>query len=251
MMSARNIQAGASPGVTVMVATHRPEQMNHLLDNYLRQQYPFKELIVILNNNEFDLERWRHKIRGSRDIKVFYLRDQVTLGYCYNFAAGQAQYEYVAKFDDDDYYSPLYLKTSMELFHYTNADIVGKSCRFIFFTGLSTLAECTPGPEYDFVSYVVGATMIIRKEVLQKAPFPELTCGEDSEFQKTCLEKGFNIFAGNRYHYVTIRSADPTKHTFRINDDVYLAFCRVIAKTPDFLTCLDILTGNRVAGDRV
>lgn len=249
-MSTRKIQTGTSPGVTVMVATHRPEHMNNLLNNYLRQKYPIKELIVILNNNEFDLEGWQHKIRGLKDIKVFYLQDHVTLGNCYNFAAGQAQYEYVAKFDDDDYYGPLYLQTSMELFQCTNADIVGKLCRFIFFAGLSVLAEYCPGPEYDFVSYVVGATMIIRKEVLHRAPFPELTCGEDSEFQKTCVDKGFNIFAGNRHHYVTIRSADPTKHTFRIDDDVYLGFCRIIAETPDFLTCLDTLTGSQMTGDR-
>lgn len=213
-------------GVTVVIATHRPEYFERLLANYLKQEYPAKELVIVLNNNSFDLAYINERVKPYSDIKVLQPPGEVTLGYCYNCAWKVAKYDLIAKFDDDDLYSSKYLEDSIKLFACTNADIVGKICRYIYFPALSTLAIYCPGAENEFVSYVVGATLIIKKKVLESVPFPDITAGEDSEFQRNCLKAGFNIYSGNRNHYITVRQSTRQKHTFQFDDSDYLRLCQ-------------------------
>ncbi len=226
---------GLAPGVTVITATNRPEYMERLLLNYQRQDYLHKELIIVLNNNYFDIEHLQNRVRPHNDIRLIYLSGKISLGYCYNFAIESAGYDLIAKFDDDDIYLPAYLTESTRHIINTNADIVGKSCRYIYFADLSTLALCCPNPENEFVSYVAGATMIVRKSVFRKMGFQDITFMEDSEFQKECLEAGFNIFSGDRYHYMTVRQPSKQNHTYPINDWEYLSYCRMLNQIPSHL----------------
>lgn len=222
----------ANKGVTVITATNRPDYMERLLANYQRQDYPNKQLIIVLNNNHFDMDQWQRRIGLYRGIELIHLQGNPSLGFCYNYALSRAKYDLVAKFDDDDYYAPQYLLESTRHFANTNADIVGKTCRYIFFADLSTLALYCPSPEDEFVNYVAGATMIIKKKVFEKIVFPDITFGDDSEFQRKCLRDGFNIFSGDRHHYVTIRQSSAKKHTFQLDDREYLAYCQSIGEVP-------------------
>ena len=222
-------------GVTVITATHRPDYMERLLANYRRQNYPNKELIIVLNNNQFDLQRWRHSIGPYEDVSLIEMAGRRSLGYCYNYAVHRARFEIVAKFDDDDIYFPEYLRESVNALVSTNADIVGKSCRYIYFADLSTLALYCPNPENEFVSYVAGATMLIKRQVFQKLGFADITQGEDSKFQEECLQMGFAIFSGDRHHYLTIRHSSRQNHTFPMSDLEYLQYCRIIPNPPLYL----------------
>ena len=117
------------PGVSIMTCTNRPSRMENVIRSYLRQRYQPKELIIILNNNSMSRKEWQWRVKGYSGIKVFQLDEKVSLGECYNSAVEHASFDYVAKFDDDDYYAPNFLGGEMAAFDYTYADIVGKSAR--------------------------------------------------------------------------------------------------------------------------
>lgn len=222
-------------GVSVITVTNRPSRMLDIYDNFLRQTYRPRELIVILNHNAMNAAQWRQQAPSHESIKIYTLNQAVSLGQCYNYAVTRAQYGYIAKFDDDDYYAPEFISTGMKTLSSVNAHIVGKSCRYIYFESSSILALHEPYPEHSYVDYVPGATMIIKKEVFTKVKFPDLNAGEDSRFQEKCLRQGFLIYANDRYNYVTIRRPDKGTHTFKLDDQTYMGYCKELIPTDNFI----------------
>lgn len=220
-------------GVSVVTCTNRPEYADAVRENFFRQTYEPKELIVVLHGTAFGAEQWENGVVDPA-VHVLYAPAEQTLGECFNAAAAHAQYDSVAKFDDDDYYGTGYLTGMMDAINRTGAHIVGKAVRFVYFEQRETLALYRPSEENRYASYVAGATLVIRKEVLSSVPFPALTAGDDSVFQQICTERGYSIYSHDRYDYVTIRHADTAAHTFTLDDAAYLNLCERIAVTPDF-----------------
>lgn len=223
-----------SEGVSVLVCTNRPAYIANILGNYSHQEHQSRELILILNNNAIKPEAVADQTRNLEAVKVFQLDEQVSLGACYNYGVQQCRYSYVAKFDDDDYYAPGHLTDAMRAFRYCDADIIGRHARFVFFEK-EALLSVYEGEEYNYVDYVVGATMVFKKSVWNTVRFRDITVGEDSHFQTDALRHGFRVFSIDKYNYVTIRRQDPASHTFKIDNSRYMAYCSPVAHTTDFL----------------
>ncbi|NLW90444.1 MAG: glycosyltransferase family 2 protein [Syntrophomonadaceae bacterium] len=221
-------------GVSVITCVHRSNYINRVFENYITQEYPYKELIIVLNNDNLSSVEWETKASLYPGIRVFRLPEGTSLGTCYNFGIEQSRYDYLAKFDDDDYYAPQYLLSSMMAFRKIDADIIGKNARYVYFESLSALALMAPLGENVSVPYVVGATLIFKKVVWSQVRFRDITSGEDSEFQSDCLDRGYKIFSIDRFNYVTIRHPDTVEHTFVIDDLSYFALGELVARTDDF-----------------
>ncbi len=221
-------------GVSVFTCTNRPKLIDQVFNNYLHQEYVPRELIVVLNNNHMILEEWQNRARQHLNIRVFQLDENISLGECTNYAIQKTSYDYLAKFDDDDYYAPYYLTDMMAAFNYCRADIIGKASRFIYFKSKSTLGFYRPYREFSYVKYVVGATMVFKKHLWEKIKFSDVTEGEDTLFQEECINSGFRIFANDRYNYVTVRDIDMNKHTFKIDDDTYSNCCEQVIPIRNF-----------------
>ena len=221
-------------GVSIITATNRPYFLNNLLDNYARQEYVPRELILVLHGNSNKRRDIQNKTKDHEKIRVYQVSDSYTLGDCYNYGIEKSKYNYLAKFDDDDYYGSHHLTDAMRAFQYSNADIVGKHSRFVYFEKESQLMVYE-GIEYDYFEYVSGATMVFKKAVWKAVKFDSVTLGEDSNFQADALQQGFRIFSIDKYNYVTIRRKDPHHHTFQLDDAVYMGYCKPLARTTNFL----------------
>jgi len=226
-----------NPGVTVITCTNRPDSLENVLANYLRQDYSPRELIIVVNSEGIDIEYWRSRTAAHSDIKILQLSSSQTLGECLNFGVEHAGYNYVAKCDDDDYYAHKYLSGLMPLFASTGAKIVGKCSMFVYFEGSQTLAIALPGNENMPVSGVAGATMIISKEVFSQVRFTVTSFGEDSLFLQECVARGIPIFSGDRFNFVCIRS-NPDQHTWQVDEAEYLKYCQIVAQTSDYVSMI-------------
>ena len=226
-----------NPGVSVITCTNRPENLEKVLANYLRQNYSPRELIIVVNSEGIDMEAWRRRTAAHSDIKILQLSSGQTLGECLNYGVENANYGYVAKCDDDDYYAPKYLSDLMPLFASTGAQIVGKCSMFVYFEGSQTLAIALPGNENMPVGGVAGATMIISKEVFKQVKFTGTNFGEDSRFLEECVTRGIPIFSGDRFNFVCIRS-NPDQHTWQVDETEYLKYCQIVAYTPDYISMI-------------
>lgn len=167
---------------------------------------------------------------NHNNIKVFQLDEKKTLGECKNFAFKNTKFEYIAYFDDDDYYGPNYLSGTLNNFNNVRCDIIGKKAFFIYFEKNKTLAICLQQRENQYVNHVADSSLIVKRQVLQKISFPSIAgSGTVSSFQKECIKKGFRIYSSDRFNYVAHRHPNPKlEHTWKIDDSNLLKNCRII-----------------------
>ncbi|HZK02100.1 MAG TPA: glycosyltransferase family A protein [Anaerovoracaceae bacterium] len=210
------------PGVSVITCTNRPYQIEALLANYRRQIYPYKELLIVLNSDSFDLDDLKLRTRENPDIKFLQLGDQMSLGECLNYSISQSGYDYIAKFDDDDYYAPKYLQSSILQSLHAKAGVIGKCSIYVYFKPSKTLYLLSPGNENTYTNSVRGATLIIKKDILGKVSFPPVNLGEDTGFIQKCSRAGVLIYSTSRLEYVSIRS-DAKDHTWQLGEADFLS----------------------------
>ncbi|WP_425446813.1 glycosyltransferase [Dethiothermospora halolimnae] len=224
-----------SPGVTIITSTKRNKFIDRVFDNYKRQNYSNKELIIILNKNDMDLSKWKKKSEKYNNIRIFKVDENEPLGVCLNFGVTKRKYDYMAKFDDDDYYGPDYLVNMMEEFKNTDAHIIGKDNYFVYFENDNILAVRKRNKQNRFVNHVAGSTLVIKKEVLNKVKFDsKLKRGVDTKFLKDCKKQGFKIYSSDKYNHVVCRRPNLDEHTWQISQKDFLRTLKYIAHTDNF-----------------
>lgn len=226
-------------GVSIITCTIRPHFMNRVFENYANQTWENKELIIILNRYKMNIEEWKEKAGDYPHVTVYQLNGGTSLGDCMNYAIDHAKFDFVAKFDDDDYYAPNYLQNAMKTFHYTHSDIVGKYSTYIYLERYNMLVVPMPIVENRFVHVLAGATLIIKKNVFRQVRFPSLTVGEDSHFLRVCAAKGFKMYATDINNYCTIRRTNTNDHTYKISDYEILKNSQIITRTSNFRMFVD------------
>ena len=132
--------------------------------------------------------------------------------------------EYFAKFDDDDHYGEHYLADLVLAFGYTDAAVVGKQ------TYARTL-RARIGPW--FVSRegsterrrgVIGGTIVADRSKVGDIRF-ESVPGAPTPIPGSVKDAGLEIFSADRYNFCQVRRADPTSHTWAIDDEEFLRNC--------------------------
>ncbi|GAB2693297.1 glycosyltransferase family 2 protein [Paenibacillus thermoaerophilus] len=211
-------------GVTIVTATMRPPYIDNVFRNYARQKWKPKELIIVLNKSGMRISRYRKFAARYPNVRVFRLPERNSLGQCLNFAAKQAKYPYIAKFDDDDYYGPAYIPEAMSRFSRQKADLVGKHSFFFYFPHLKVLAlRVRAFHPYSGRNRIAGATIMFHKRVMRKVQFSRVRQGSDVKFVEACLREGFKLSGTSPYHFAAIRRANRLSHTWKVSERELLA----------------------------
>lgn len=212
------------PLVSVVCSTNRTEHLANILENFRRQTYEPKELIVVLHGvgKTADGLRRQAEDMGIRGISIVVMGEDHTLGDCLNAGIDASTGQYVAKMDDDDFYAPMYLVDLMYAFDYTDADIVGKHSYYVYLKDEDRLTIRLAGREHDYHQFVSGATMVIRRSVFDRVKFADKTVGEDSDFLTRCGDAGLRIYSADRFNYLCHRRSDPAQHTWQVANGEYM-----------------------------
>ncbi|NHM31116.1 glycosyltransferase family 2 protein [Neobacillus terrae] len=228
-------------GVSIITCTIRRRQLENIFNNYNRQICENKELIIILNKANMSLNRWKRIARKHNNVFVYKLPD-LTLGACLNFGIEKAKHPNIAKFDDDDYYSPKYLTQALDALANTEASVVGKMSVSTYFQGRELLAIRKPNNENCYLQgvginapHLGGGTLVWKKSLYPDVGFPNKNLGEDVFFQVNCEQKGYKIYSTDSNYYVSIRQRDKRKHTWKSSDKRVLKESEVVAYTDDFI----------------
>lgn len=219
--------------VSVITCTIRSENMDNVFDNYAQQAFKQKELIIILNRDDMDLSSWEKKAKRYPDVSVYQVPGIKSLGECQNFAVSKATHNHIAKFDDDDYYAPLYLSEIMHAFKKTNADLVGKSQYYAYVPKFKSLVLREAGPENKFVTGLRGPTIAAKKDVFKQVQWPKITNGVDKVFQKDCLKKGYKFYSTSKFNFTYMKKSSEN-HTWKISEDEFLKKCKFVCYTDDY-----------------
>ncbi len=223
------------PAVSVLMPTMRPENVTRCVENFGKQTYENKELILILNNAEFDLDAIQRDANSIPNVQVLHVKERTTLGDCLNWGVEVASGKYVAKMDDDDYYGEQYLSDAVLAASFSDAEIVGKGVCFVYLEAIDSTALRETAPEHTFASAsVAGGSLFIQSDVVRDIIIPSLSRGEDTNFQLSAQQAGCRIYSADRFNYLRVRTRHLYGHSWQISDAEFSQKCR------DFTPGLDI-----------
>ncbi|WP_129595994.1 glycosyltransferase family protein [Anaerophilus nitritogenes] len=227
-------------GVSIITCTNRIHSIDPILDNFYRQNYKEKELIIVLNNNQMNLKEWKRKTKLDERIKIFQMDEIKSLGECLNFGISQAQYSYISKFDDDNYYAPNFLEDLINGFLYTDAQIIGKHTYYAYLEKSNTIALRFPNLENQYVHFLCGAAFIMKKQVWNQIKFKDTTIQTVTYFWRDCVRKRIKLYSADRFNFIAIRHPSIEDHTWKIDDDEFLIKCEIQGKTKDYITHITV-----------
>ena len=214
------------PSVSVLMPTMRPENVLRCLDNFRKQTYANKELILILNNAEFDLDAIQKDADLVPNVRVLHVDGRTTLGDCLNWGVEVASGKYIAKMGDDDIYGARYLSDSVLAASFSDAEVVGKGMHFLYLESSDTTALFEWTSEHTFMSFVRSATLFIRADVVREIPFDSISMREGTNFQRAAARAGCRIFSADRFNFVQVRTHRLADHTTQTPEADLLRRCR-------------------------
>ncbi len=226
-------QSRRQHGISVITCTNRPTYIRNLFRNYLRQRHTKKELIIIVNHQNMSMSRYQQWANKLGNVRIYRLPRTYTLGACLNYAVRKSVHPYIAKFDDDDYYSPYYLTECLQSFRRSKADIIGKRAHYMYLQGSKALLLRFPNDQHKYVSKLPGATLVFRRKVFGKVQFPNQNVGEDDIFCLRGKKQGYRIYSAGKYNFLAIRRRNSYQHTWIISDQKLLAYHKRIPNVRD------------------
>ncbi|MFE1244705.1 glycosyltransferase [Fictibacillus sp. NPDC058756] len=228
--------------VSIISCTIRDHCIDNIFENYHKQTFEPKELIIVLNHDGMDIKKWREKASVYKNVSVYQLPQDISLGSCINFAVEKTRFDIIANFEDDDYYSSTYLQKSVENLRKLKVDVIGKTSVYIYLKNRQILAVFNPNNENQFVhvqrsfgkQYLQGGTLVFKKKVHEKVKFADQIKELDRVFSMDCVRNGFKVYSSTKDDFVYIRSDDEGQHTWKVPVEIIINVSQVIAKTSNF-----------------
>lgn len=179
---------------SIVCCTNKPQCFRNIFLNFERQNYRWKELVLVINGGEELEEKMKGQLKHFKvRPTVVRLSSDVTLGECLNVGISLSKGEFISKFDDDDYYGIDYLKNNLMTMNKRKAKIVGRNRLYIHLNGRIR--------EYGFsnagrkTKWIAGPTLTFRRSLFNQIRFLPRNTGEDSGLLRTCANLGISIFA--------------------------------------------------------
>jgi glycosyltransferase involved in cell wall biosynthesis len=209
---------GPEPYVSVITPTFgRPEKLPHLYTVFASQGVDDSEMIVI-----DDSEQRCAFMDALSDPRVRYihLAERLSIGEKRNLAIEAARGQIIVQFDDDDYYSPKYIRAMIEFMRAEKADFVKLSAFFLYskilkaygywetqrkggihfaWDGSTTLSVVKFEPNVDMSDAELGYgfSYVFKKTVWRSTPFQPISFGEDAPFVRAAIASGLKLLLVN------------------------------------------------------
>lgn len=215
--------------VSCITVTKRPQYIDNIINNFSRQTYGNKELIVVFNTAELDFSRTAEYIKERVPCAVVYqISSEKNIGFCLNYAVSHSSGSYWAKMDDDDRYGSNYIYDYIKCLKCGDLDLIGKKMGFTYFEALDAIyyrdfkkqnAEDLVCTSENFV-HMSGATFFGKKELVSFVPFSEsVRSAVDSSFFLSALERKLNVVVADDFNLTVYRAASKDHHTWKSSDE--------------------------------
>ena len=180
----------AAAKVSVVMATKRPGFVGGALAQMARQRGVEVEVILGLHGVAYD------EVRQAAEACPLPLRwieagAETPFGEVLNQAAALAGGDYLAKWDDDDWYGPDHLADLIMAVDHSGADVVGASGEFFYLEPLrttirrTTFASGAAYPSEMWADHIAGGTIMVPVAKFRDiGGFPGLPRAVDREFLK-------------------------------------------------------------------
>ncbi|WP_433438617.1 glycosyltransferase family 2 protein [Nonomuraea sp. CA-141351] len=211
----------SQPKISIVMSSKRSK----LVGAALAQMEPQRdvEVEVLLGLHGVGFEEVRESVEScSLPVKWVEAPESVPFGEVLNRVAALASGDYLAKWDDDDWYGPRHLGDLFMALSYSGADVVGTTAEFFYLEPLratvrrTTFASGAAYPSEVWTDHVAGGTILVSREKFWEiGGFPWLPRGVDLEFLKLAQKAGARVYRTHGLGYV-LRRGLSDEHTWQL-----------------------------------
>lgn len=192
----------------IMPTYNRAEFIEHAIAQFLKQDYPNKELIII-DDSEIPVQKL---LPVMQSIRYSHYPVKLDIGTKRNIACKSARGGIIVHLDDDDFYAPDWLDKQVTFLLEEELEITGLSAP-VFYDQKMTEVWQYVYPEQE-KPWVYGATLCYTKKLWESNPFPVSNCGEDNLFVWSNQVKSIRPHGGISSYLGQIHSGNTSpKHT--------------------------------------
>lgn len=233
-------------GFSIITVTNRDYCIENMINNFLRQEFNDKELIIVINNDKINIDDIYKYINKELNIFVYKLPEKTALGTCLNFGVNKSNYNIIAKFDDDDYYGPYYLYEANKAFLREGCYVLGKQKTYYYLEQYKKLILKRVAIENAYSQTLMGSTICFKREVFDNIKFKDISIREDYNFNSECIKYGYMLYSTSSYNHLVFKHADISKHTFKSNINMLINKCIEIKSNIEFEDCFDIINKKAI-----
>ncbi|QBI20694.1 glycosyltransferase family 2 protein [Egibacter rhizosphaerae] len=153
------------PAVSVLLATARPEFLDHAVRQVATQRYRPLQVVLVAHGpaaaraaTEMDTS----PLGDDIDLVVVEAAATEPLGATLNLGARAADGPVLSKMDDDDWYGPDHLADCVGALRTSGAPLAGKSAEFVYLAARDVTVRRAPGSD-RFSDAVSGATLTLHR----------------------------------------------------------------------------------------
>ena len=211
---------------SIVMASNRPHFIDRIVENICQQTYSTMEAVIIAQNySDQQLQDLENKIKSSgkklENLHIIRNDSEDTLGKRLNQGVALSKGEYVAKFDDDDFYFPNYLQDMLIPFKFGDYGIVGKKEIFIYLESQDKTFVRFSGQRHMETNFLTGATLVFSRTALSKLQFGDLNRGEDSNILEQAQKLGIKMYVTDPFNFVVFRAKNTINHTWQVDDKFF------------------------------
>ncbi|MGB7859300.1 MAG: glycosyltransferase, partial [Acidimicrobiia bacterium] len=161
------LTVGPLPKVSVILATNRPEFVEHSIRQVHRQTYPNLELVLILHGTGFTQTDSQLATAYDRPLTVIRVPSNVVFGEALNRGVAVSTGSLIAKIDDDDWYATQHIWDLVHAMDYSGAELIGKAAEFVYLEEINiTIRRMVNGSETYGNRNLAGGTFLIQRTTL-------------------------------------------------------------------------------------
>jgi spore maturation protein CgeB len=227
------------PSVSIITYTDKENSINLIFENYKRQCYENKELIILLNDS-MNLGAWQNKGKCYKNVSIFQLDMKTSLDEYLNYFIERSSSDYIAIFNANDYYGTNYLLDSLNAFKYTNADMVGKYSYYSYFEYSRLLLVIYPYNENKYMKFIATGSMIFKRALIDKVKFLDKSNAVLTTFLKNCIEKDISIYSIDRFNYIRIIHTSLKTSSTTLRDEELLMKVKIIEPPNDYINYVSV-----------
>jgi glycosyltransferase involved in cell wall biosynthesis len=179
------------PSVSCIMPTgNRPDYVEQAIRLFQQQDYPHRELIILDDGQEP-----ASGIPFGESIRYERISKGMTIGAKRNHALELARGQFIAHWDDDDWYAPSRLSTQLAPLLSGAADITALSdCLFLDLAHWEFWSCAEKVFQRMFVGNVHGGTLVYRRSIFEDGVrYPHVSRAEDAHFLYSAHRRGARL----------------------------------------------------------
>lgn len=212
----------AWPTVSVVLVTHRPDFLEHAMEQVRHLAYPRLEVVIGVHGDAVDTEVVRACAASlPHPSTVVAIDGQRTLGEALQLCSQRASGDLVTKMDDDDLYGPEHIWDLVLARQYSGAEIVGKALDWIHVVSEDVTVFRPTYPAEKYARFVAGGTILIsRGDLAEVGGWRPVPKSVDRALLDRVLDAGGLVYRTHGLGYVYVRR--PSGHTASVRDEHFL-----------------------------